>query len=54
MSAIDEVRILDERVLQLQKDKEKCLMFSEMLCEGDRCKILIDLEQLINVEDDLK
>lgn len=93
MSAIDEIRCLEERVLQLQKDKgklidennqlrkelkegrkrwayyearfvecntcssedkEKCLMFSEMLCEGDRCKTLIDLEQLINVEDDLK
>lgn len=36
------------------EDKEKCLMFSEMLCEGDRCKTLIDLEQLINIEDDLK
>lgn len=35
------------------EDKEKCLMFSEMLCDGDRCKKLVDLEELIN-KDDLK
>ena len=28
--------------------KEKCLMWSEKLCEGERCNELVDLEQLIN------
>lgn len=28
--------------------KEKCLMFSENLCEGERCDTLIDLEDLLN------
>ena len=28
--------------------KEKCLMWSENLCEGERCNELVDLEQLIN------
>lgn len=28
--------------------KEKCLMWSENLCEGERCNELVDLMQLIN------
>lgn len=28
--------------------KEKCLMFNENLCEGERCETLIDLEDLLN------
>lgn len=28
--------------------KEKCLMFSENLCEGERCEELVDLMALVN------
>ena len=28
--------------------KSKCLMFSENLCEGERCEELVDLMSLIN------
>lgn len=31
--------------------KSKCLMFSENLCEGDRCEELVDLMELINKSD---
>ena len=31
--------------------KSKCLMFSENLCEGDRCEELVDLIDLINKSD---
>ena len=31
--------------------KNKCLMFSENLCEGDRCEELVDLMELINKSD---
>ena len=31
--------------------KNKCLMFSENLCEGDRCEELVDLLELINKSD---
>lgn len=30
--------------------KSKCLMFSEQLCEGERCNELVDLMSLINKE----
>lgn len=32
--------------------KEKCPMFSENLCEGERCEELVDLMALINDSDD--
>lgn len=28
--------------------KQKCLMFSENLCEGERCEELVDLMALVN------
>lgn len=31
--------------------KEKCLMFSENLCEGERCEELVDLMALINKDE---
>lgn len=31
--------------------KEKCLMFNENLCEGERCEELIDLMALVNKSD---
>ena len=31
--------------------KEKCLMFNENLCEGERCEELIDLMALVNKND---
>lgn len=31
--------------------KSKCLMFSENLCEGDRCEELVDLIELMNKSD---
>ena len=31
--------------------KEKCLMFNENLCEGERCEELVDLMSLINKRD---
>ena len=30
--------------------KNKCLMFSENLCEGERCEELVDLMALVNKE----
>lgn len=37
-----------------QEMKDKCLMFSENLCEGERCEELVDLMALVekNVEED--
>ena len=32
--------------------KSKCLMFSENLCEGERCEELVDLMSLINKEEE--
>ena len=31
--------------------KDKCIMFSENLCEGERCEELVDLMELINKSD---
>ena len=31
--------------------KEKCLMFNENLCEGERCEELVDLMALVNKRD---
>ena len=31
--------------------KEKCLMFNENLCEGERCEELVDLMSLVNKRD---
>lgn len=31
--------------------KSKCLMFSENLCEGERCEELVDLMALVNKSD---
>lgn len=31
--------------------KEKCLMFNENLCEGERCEELVDLMALVNKND---
>ena len=31
--------------------KEKCLMFNENLCEGERCEELVDLISLVNKRD---
>ena len=31
--------------------KEKCLMFNENLCEGERCEELVDIMSLVNKRD---
>jgi len=34
---------------ELSKEmKDKCLMWSENLCEGERCNELIDIQSLMN------